>query len=198
MRYSIICILSAVVLAAVLTAPCAHAQVDPDTSGVGIYFEPAAETNQLLVDPGPTVHSAYVCATNLPAFPYYEHYSFRLVYDHQPGCFEVVEYILPPGTENWVTAPDFLVANFGNFTWQPSIVLLEFRFTIGCVDEVQFFIEPYVNDNRPFLQVWLEIGGEEELTPSSGSSDLAVAAVNGLQPIAVETVSWSRLRALYR
>lgn len=195
MRYPILLLIVCVVA---LTAPNANAQVDPDTSGVGIYFEPSADTNLLDTDPGSTIHTAYVCATNLPELPYYEHYCFHLAFEHQPGCFEVVEYVYPPGADNWRTPPDFLVANFGNFIWQPSIVLLEIRFTLACSDEVLFYIEPFVNENLSTLQVWLEIGGEEKLTPSSGSADLPVAVVNGLQPIPTERTTWSALHALYR
>lgn len=195
MRYSILLLIAC---AGILTAPHAIAQVDPDTSGVGIYFEPSADTNLLVIDPGPTVHTAYVCATNLPEMPHYQHYCFHLVFEDEPGCLEIVEYVYPYGADNLRSPPDFLVSNFINFIWQPSIVLLEIRFTVSCPDEVRFYIEPFININLSVLQVWLEIGGEESLTPSSGRSDEAVAVINGLQPIPTESTTWSALHALYR
>ena len=191
------------VLVLVLSAASVFAQVDTDPDGIGIYFDQGATANSAVVAEGTDTVDAYLILTNPSLEGNLDFWT----------CY-VSTYLDDPnqGTTIFggpVNGTNLIVSNMpGGFSWGFRVSpysdppLEATSTTVLAVLQVLIF-----DFNTPIFlyirgadsDVGYSVGSEgAAMSPSSGSWDLPVAAINGEAPVATESQSWGQLKSLYR
>lgn len=177
-----------------LMAPAANGQVDPDPDGIGIYFDTAATVVVTTASAGEVV-TAYLIGTRLSQSGEIDYWGTRLC----PVGGAAIGGA-PRGSYNYATNMP------GDPCWscvalEPDPALLAGEITILADLQIEVWdtlipIGLHVSGNNRYSLAGSPV--EHALYPSSGASDLPVAMINGEAPVAVETGSWSRIKAIYR
>lgn len=194
-----------VILLIVCTSTAAHAVVDPDPDGVGVYFDMSADVNTQLI--GLFVpFDAYVILTNPSSA---EIRSFEFAYSVRPPAGMEANLVrtgltLPPGIIcincDWDPYGDNVVLPFTSpVPPSPATILMAWQYMLTASMPVEFslgatsFMGP--------MSGQLAYEGEAGFVPmhvSSGDPSLPVAAVNAGDVTPDRVISAGTLKAQYR
>ena len=195
--------LPAFLIITALAAPNAHAVVDPDPDGIGVYFDLNADITETMASPSLPFWT-YVILTNPTRAEIYSiSFSFNIV--------------VPPGTENSIMrvsqVVDFICIEpavfhplYGDVVCggdvpipgSPAVVLLSWMFMLTDTIPVDFYLG---QSNMPDPAQQLAYESESGWVPmhvSSGDPALPVAMINGTGVVSAEATTFGRLKALYR
>lgn len=184
----------AALFSSLLMAPAANGQVDPDPDGIGIYFDTSASVVATTASVGDIV-TAYLIGTRLSQSGEIDYWETRLcpvggatIGGTPRGSYNYASNM--PGDPCWsciALGPD------------PALLAGEITILADLQIEVWDTLIPiglYVSGEDRYRLAGSPV--EHALYASSGDSDLPVAVINGEAPVAVETGSWSRIKAIYR
>ena len=183
-----------------LLAVPALAQLDPDPDGIGVYFDPAATLIASQAFVGETV-PAYLILTRpsqAGGLALWEAYV-------GPAGFNAMVRGTPVGGGNMLTTPPGnLGVSFAVGMDQPYpalqtvTILAELQISVTGGGPVELWVGGYSYE-LPFYRLDdFYHGTEGFMTPSSGSTTLPVAVINGDDPVAADVLSWGGVKALYR
>ncbi len=179
-------------------ASMAIAQIDTDPDGIGIYFDEGATQIVATVAVGESV-DAYLIATNpshpgalslweagvVPRGP-------AIVVGGPVGGFDMSTHM--PGNPSYA----FAVAMNSPYPTLQAITILA-TLGISVYDEGSIGLHVYGGTfDLPNYRVDDFYGTDHFLHPSSGSSDLPVAMINGPRPVSSEQTSWGGVKSLFR
>jgi hypothetical protein len=193
-----------VLLMVSLMATSAFAVIDPDPDMVGVYFEPAANTNGFAATVNVPFH-AYVVLTRPTSNVNGFEGSYRVV--PQPGMEALMFRLgqaLPAGAVDLGTSTNFLAGNFfyglaAPITASEAVVLVDWTFMLLAAQTVEIFLGPSPTPSIPNGLPAYEAGGFiKSLGLSTGGVDIPVARVNGMGPVAIENESFGNVKALFR
>lgn len=190
---------------AFLAAPNAHAVVDPDPDGIGVYFDLDADVYEITVGPGTPFH-AYAILTN-PTGSGVRGYEFSCIFSTPPGMegwlFKLQEIwhgfneILP--VEPPLMGPNFMIGFGTPIPAAPTVKLVTWQFMLLTPMVVDFYMGPSTGEfGTRGLLVYESPAGPVPMHVSSGDPDLKVATVNGTGVVSVTPTSYGSLKALYR
>ena len=197
--------LIALTILATLIAPAAHAAIDPDPDGIGVYFDLNADVYEIAM--GPSVpFNAYIIVTN-PTGTGIQGYEFSRIITVPPGMegmfFTLVEIwhgyndihpVEPPGLGN-----DFMISFGTPIPATPTVTLVTWQFMLLAPMIVDFYLGPSSGEfGTNGLLVYESPTGPVPLHVSSGDPALRVATVNGTGVVPVTMTSFGSLKALYR
>ena len=129
-------------------------------------------------------------------------WEFGLRFD---GPLAYIGFTIPYNHNSAVFYPNFIIVSVPTaLEPEPVMHLMTLFFQVTGSDLGNIYIE---NSNLPpggtgqnYLPAYISEGGTvvNSLYPSSGSIDLPVFRLNAEAPVAVESLAWSHVKALYR
>jgi hypothetical protein len=167
-----------VTLAIVCLAGTAMAQVDPDPDGIGMYFDLDATQYCLDYTGGPV--SVYLVLTNASEPTGISGWECHVTYTVPAGDFET-GWVLPAGSLNVSTAPDFVVGLAAPAPWAPAILLGTYGILVFATGSMEWYVGPADTPSIPGVPVYAAGDNPGNLIPLqmvSGSPDLPVAQLN--------------------
>jgi len=197
-----------VLLAVSLVAASAFAQIDPDTNGIGVYFEPGAMTNLATWAVPYAPNQVYFCITNPQGNIGAAEYGYQTVAT-VGGFFRVAE--MPAATsveasQNHASpnAGEYITGYGSPLPVAGSVVLMQWTLMITTPGtQLEFFITgtsvPGLPSGLPAM-VDVADGLMYPLYKSTGfNNTLAVAGVNNPPAVvAVEGASFGNVKSLFR
>ena len=183
----------------ITTYSAAIAQIDPDSDGIGVYFDEGATQVVANVSVGESVN-AYLIATN----------------PSQPGTLALWEAVVVPSGPGLVLGSP--VGGFNMSTNMPgnpgygftvsmddpypalqAITILA-TLDISVLEEGSIGLHVFGGGSYdlPNYRVNDFYGPDHFLYPSSGSCDMPTAVINGMGPIANKQWSWAGVKSLFR
>ncbi len=177
----------------------AWSQIDPNPDGIGIYFDTDATSVVTTAQTGDFVQ-AYLIGTNMSHLGnlyVWESYVWTSYVGQQSPYIHGEPYnafntaMNMPGTPGW----SFVALVYPEPPLPVQEITLLASLTIFIEDAsvpVGLFVSSYSNYS------FSGYGPEYPMYPSSGSSTLPVAMVNGETPVASETSTLESVKALYR
>ncbi|MEN8007302.1 MAG: hypothetical protein ABFS42_09830 [Candidatus Krumholzibacteriota bacterium] len=189
-----------------LVVPSAHAIVDPDPDGIGVYFDLNADITEIMV-PAAVPFYAYAILTN-PTGGDIWGYEFSRIFSVPPGM-EGMLYMLERiwhGVNDGITPvepPDLggnVMAGISPpLPVAPTVILVTWQFMLLTPMVVDCYVGPSTGDFGTTGRLVYETAtGPVPMHVSSGDPALKVATVNGTGVVAVETTTFGALKALYR
>jgi len=196
--------LLALLMVAVLVAPAAHAVVDPDPDGIGVYFDLDANITETLATPA-VPFNAYVILTN-PTWAEIHTISFSFNINVPPGMegsffrlsYEVVLGCIDPTLVYHPLYGDVICGGSDPIPGAPAVILLRWQFMLLAPMVADFYLG---QSNMPDPAQQLAYESESGWVPmhvSSGDPALKVATVNGTGVVPAVTTSFGSMKALYR
>jgi hypothetical protein len=192
------------ILLVLLIAGAAGAGLDSGTNSIGLYFDPAAGTNEFDVGASEPFF-AYIILSN-PDFPELSGFemSFNVV---TPPGMEGLFYRLSENLYGGLNVAQGGTATVGQYVvgWgepRPTSAvtpLADWQCMLLNPMTVEIYFGPSEPQSLPDGWPALEIGGV--IIPaylSSGSPGSPVAVINGTGPVAVETAAFGEVKALFR
>jgi hypothetical protein len=191
-----------VLLATMLVASSAFAQLDPDDDGIGVYFDPCACVNCLTLDAGS--YPAYLVITH-PTSPVGVYgWEAKLTVE---GPAYIVDMAFEGLAINVATRPDEYIVGLAEPIYNPysfpAIVcaIMDVLITDSAAP-VNFYIDGVYFHSLPTrVPAYLDgadLESIKELRQSTGGPTFPVATINGECAVAVESESWDGVKALYR
>lgn len=193
----------ALLIVAVLVAPAAHAVVDPDPDGIGVYFDLEADITETVVTPS-VPFDAYVILTNpsraeihaisfsfnINVPPEAEASFFRLSYEVVFGCIDPLLDFHPFYGDVWCGGTEPIPGS-------PAVVLLRWQFMLLAPVSAEFYLGQSTLSDPPPMAYESEAGWVP-MHVSSGDPAQPVAMINGTGVVSSEATTFGRLKALYR
>jgi len=193
-KSTMVCVMS------VLLAVTAQAQIDDGPDGIGIYADLEGMVNNLYVSEG--VIELYVLATNVAATNGIIGWEMGLEWE---GPAISIGWDLPYEAAAGVQDEwSFQIACYDLLPPAPVVHLMTLYYHILDEGTSEFFIrECWYSEGGimgNYLPAYIDgFGGElRALNPSSGSIGLPCFRLNGEAPVAVESRSWSDVKAMFR
>ena len=194
--YRTLFIVAALVI--VMVPVCSWAQIDSGPDGIGIYFDENATVVSTTAVVGDVVE-AYLIATNL-------------THSGEIGMWEAK--MCPWGGLGEIDGtPTHGGYNYnmnmpGDLCWACTTFAFDTPFPTSNIAILAHLNIIIWDDSAPinlhlnadWCRYWTIDGGDDgfALYPSSGSSDLPVATINGPAPVAVVNTEWGAIKAMYR
>lgn len=188
------------ILILAMMAGAAAAQLDPGPDGIGLYADLEGNVNGLLEGTGQ--HDLYLLLTGFSGEVGLGAWELQLDYD--PSIY-MVGYAIPYAYLNFGTGPEFIVGLGFPMVPAPAMHLATITFMVPGSEPEGIFIKPatYIEGGSMgnYLPCYVNLPNTGELRPmypSSGSVDLPVFRFNAEAPVATESASLDRVKALYR
>ncbi len=192
-----------VTLAIVCLAGSAVAQVDPDPDGLGVYFDMTGE--QYCTDFVGGQMFGYLLMTNCSQPSGISGWECHVTYTVPAGDFET-GWVLPAGSLNVSSAPDFVVGLGTPLPYAPALLLATYGVLILNTSPMDFFVGPCNTPSIPGVPVFA--AGDNPglllpMQPVSGSPDLPVAQINPLggcpgQVIEAQHETFGSVKAMFK
>jgi hypothetical protein len=186
-------------LVSLATAGGARAQIDPDPDGIGMYFDTAGTEYCRSAVTGPT--SVYLLATNISESSGLSGWEAHVTYTVPAGCFET-GWVLPAGSLNVSTAPDFVVGLAAPAPYAPAILLGTYGILVFCPDCIEFYVGPSNTPSLPGVPLYAagdNPGSLIALQQSSGGPDNPVLQLNcDCTIVGDEPTSFGGVKSMYR
>ena len=193
---------SRVVLALLFAPVTALGQIDPDSDGIGIYFDHDATLVSTTAAPGNdgiVSVTAYLVATHLAVQGEVSQWSASVGTTPRgviPDCWSWVcggptagfNYAEnTPGSNHWSFA--VLVDPTEHLPIDSAVVLATVVVSATCAGPVCLYVD--------YAELASLSGSTVTLNPSSGGWHLPVAIINGEAPVRAATATWSMVKRLY-
>ncbi len=156
----------------------ALAQVDPDPDGIGMYFD--LEATQYCLDFSGGQVFVYLLMTNCSQSSGISGWEAHVTYTVPAGDFET-GWVLPTGSLNVSSAPDFVVGLGTPHPYESAILLATYGILVFNTSTMDFYVGPCNTPSIPGVPVFAAGDNPGLLLPmqqSSGSPDLPVAQIN--------------------
>ncbi len=197
-----------VVFGVCLLSTSAYAVLDPDPDVLGVYFDLTADQNSIEVGEN-TPFNVYFVITNPSAdFVHGWEFGYEFV-SAVPDMLVRLEERLYYGEDglgpvnlgtSWdLTSGDYIVGLSSPLPGQPATVCMRWQCMLTAPTTIEIFLGPSgiesINDGMPAY----EIGGTIlPLGLSTGGPETAVATINALAPVGVESASFGSVKSLFR
>jgi hypothetical protein len=186
-------------LASLVIGGQALAQIDQGLDGLGMYFDTGANDYCMDYMGGPV--SVYLILTNASEPTGISGWECHVTYAVPAGNFET-GWVLPTGSLNVSTAPDFVVGLAAPMPFAPTILLATYGVLAFVPDAMMFYVGPADTPSIPGTPVYAagdNPGSLIPMSPVSGSADLPVAQLNGgCGVIGTEDATFGSVKAMYR
>jgi hypothetical protein len=196
-----------VLLLVSLMATSAFAQIDPDTNGIGVYFDAGATTHELMGQAPSVPFSAYVCITNPTNDVSGLEFGYNIVV---PAGMEAMFFrlanVLPVGSIDLgvntnIFSGDYIVGLASPLPASQSVVFVSWTWMMLAPGlTMEFYLGASSIPSLPdYDGPAYEAGGFIlPLGQSTGGLDNPVAAVNMMAPVAIENASFGSVKSLFR
>jgi hypothetical protein len=184
-----------VVLACLVLAANAFAQIDPDDDGVGLYQDQGGTIHCWQADPS-VPFTAYIVLTN-PTAGGVRGWECKLNYD--TVFVFLLNTVYNGSAVNPCTPPEFCVGLGSSLPVGPAVWLAELTLLLLIPGSQDFYMDVTSSPTVPGELVYLD----EALAPvimrqSTGGPTIPVANVNGDCPVDADDATWGGVKALYR
>ncbi len=191
-----------ILIATMLVASAAVAQLDPDDDGIGVYFDPCACVNCLTLDAGN--HNGYLVITH-PTSPIgVGGWEAKMTVE---GPAYIVNMSLEGDAINVATRPDEYIVGvaaplYNPYSFPAIVVAIMDILIVDTAAPVNFYLDGvYFHSGPERFPAYLD-GVDYDiikmLQQSTGGPEFPVATINGECAVAVESESWDGVKALYR
>lgn len=183
-------------------AGVAHAQLDPDDDGIGIYFDPCACNNCISMDVG--AHRAFLVITH-PTSPQGVH-GWEAKLTTAGPIFLTFVNVMGNNVNVGILPGEYIVGVvdplINPFTYPAVVIAIVDFYLTSTATPSQFFIDGVFFHSLPEkVPAYLDGSNTDiikELKQSTGGRLFPVATINGDCAVAVEGQTWGDVKALFR
>ncbi len=192
-------LLALAALASLVVGGQALAQVNAGPDGLGMFFDTGASEYCLNSTGGQVM--VYLMLTNCSQPSGISGWECHVTYTVPAGDFET-GWVLPTGSLNVSSAPDFVVGLGTPLPYAPALLLATYGVLALVPSPMEFYVGPCNTPSIPGTAVYA--AGDNPglllpMSPVSGSAELPVAQLNGdCTVIGTEDATFGQVKNLYR